>query len=121
MSEFLDTLKQMLGVILALLSLGTAVGSAFVSRYKVKVQGEEIKSLKDECKSLKDEIVELEKTDNTMKEKIHGIEKSTESFNQDMQRQKELLTEIRIEVGGMTSELKSLNRLLVEIKDSKND
>lgn len=146
MIESIEMSKQILGLIMGILGLSAAIGAAAVSRYKIKIieksdedKKKQIEDLEHQISKLNISIKQSDKNienlekeinklelhiDNNvskseikfMEEKIMNAEKTIEAVSREFQKQKDLFTEIRIEMGSMHTELKNINQLLIELK-----
>lgn len=139
MTEILEASKQALGLIIGLISLSAAIGGAFVSRYKIKILIEKNKEADNKAKEIENSIKDITNSFTEMKGKVKSLQKELDSkvsshefklidekvmnatktidaVSQEFSKQKELFTEIRIEMGSMHTELKNINQLLSELK-----
>ena len=132
MGDEIKLAKDVLALILSAIALGGIIGSALITRYKTKklIDGEEsrkkiIEEIEGKINSLTGRLEKIEeskkylanKSDiDLLKERISTNEKTMDTMKEDLQRQTELGTEIRIEIGSMHAELKNVTQLLQDLK-----
>ncbi len=132
MGDEIKLAKDVLALILSAIALGGIIGSALITRYKTKklIDGEEsrkkiIEEIEGKINSLTGRLEKIEeskkylanKSDiDLLKERITTNEKTMNTMKEDLQRQTELGTEIRIEIGSMHAELKNVAQLLQDLK-----
>lgn len=132
MGDEIKLAKDVTALILSIIAIGGIVGSAFITRYKTKrlIESEETREEKVQNieKIITDITGRLEKVEETkkylasksdinlLKERIATNEKTMDAMKEDLQKQTELGTEIRVEIGSMHAELKNVTQLLQDLK-----
>ena len=143
MEQFLEIIKGTFSILTGLIALGAIAGAAYVTRYKVTHVMDDVGKIRDKLDKFegrfeKCEVCQVDikgKIENiqsalkykvnesdlkVINEKITNTERTSRHMDEEFQKQKELFTEIRIEMGSVTAELKSMNQLLLELKNKKD-
>lgn len=132
MGDEIKIAKDIIALILSMLVLAGILGSAFIARYKTKklIESEEEREkhaseLEEKLMALSGRLDKVEEAKKylasksdlaLLKERINTNEKTMDTMRDDLEKQTELGTEIRIEISSMHAELKNVAQLLQDLK-----